>query len=148
TGYLLCDLALLCECLDDLRLRHCLSPISVNADETIIQPKHFKGKMSRRLALDRSRCGVAFVCLASYIPGFRPLNISLTGSNSHGGMIIDRGQADDPCDLCGQAKKCLKKKIDGKEYDICSDCWTPLAEKLKGKGRVTMEPEPPPKPVP
>jgi len=52
------------------------------------------------------------------------------------------------CDLCGQAKKCLKKKIDGKEYDICSDCWTPLAEKLKGKGRVTMEPEPPPKPVP
>ena len=40
------------------------------------------------------------------------------------------------CDLCGQSKECLQKEIDGKEYDICSDCWNPLAEKLKGKGRA------------
>jgi hypothetical protein len=41
------------------------------------------------------------------------------------------------CDLCGQAKKCLQKEIDGREFDICSDCWRPLEEKLKDKGRVT-----------
>ena len=39
------------------------------------------------------------------------------------------------CDLCGQAKKCLLKEIEGKEYDICVACWEPIAEKLKGKGR-------------
>ena len=39
------------------------------------------------------------------------------------------------CDLCGEAKDCLQKEIEGKEYDICSECWAPLAEKLKGKGR-------------
>ena len=39
------------------------------------------------------------------------------------------------CDLCGKAKDCLQKEIDGKEYDICSECWEPLALKLKGKGR-------------
>jgi ribosome-binding protein aMBF1 (putative translation factor) len=65
------------------------------------------------------------------------------------------------CDLCGQSKECLQKEIEGKEYDICTDCWNPLAEKLKGKGRIkkeketvflpplTKEPEPPePQPVP
>ncbi len=40
------------------------------------------------------------------------------------------------CDLCGEAKDCLQKEIDGKEYDICSECWNPLAQKLKGKGRL------------
>jgi ribosome-binding protein aMBF1 (putative translation factor) len=39
------------------------------------------------------------------------------------------------CDLCGKAKDCLQKEIDGKEYDVCSECWEPLAQKLKGKGR-------------
>jgi ribosome-binding protein aMBF1 (putative translation factor) len=39
------------------------------------------------------------------------------------------------CDLCGKTKDCLKKEIDGKEYDICPECWDPLAQKLKGKGR-------------
>jgi hypothetical protein len=39
------------------------------------------------------------------------------------------------CDLCGQSKECLQKEIDGKEYDICAECWNPLAEHLKGKGR-------------
>jgi ribosome-binding protein aMBF1 (putative translation factor) len=60
------------------------------------------------------------------------------------------------CDLCGQTKECLKREIEGKEHDICSDCWNPLAEKLKGKGRekkqhemvfvppLKTEPEPPP----
>jgi ribosome-binding protein aMBF1 (putative translation factor) len=45
------------------------------------------------------------------------------------------------CDLCGQAKKCRSREIDGKEYDICSDCWNPLAVKLKGKGRAKQEHE-------
>jgi hypothetical protein len=61
------------------------------------------------------------------------------------------------CDLCGRSKECLQKEIDGREYDICAECWNPLAEKLKGKGRgrtkreretvvippLTKEPEPP-----
>jgi hypothetical protein len=45
------------------------------------------------------------------------------------------------CDLCGQPKECLQKNIEGKDYDICTDCWKPLAEKLKGKGRVKKERE-------
>jgi len=45
------------------------------------------------------------------------------------------------CDLCGQAKRCTPKEIEGKEYDICSDCWNSLAEKLTGKGRTTRERE-------
>lgn len=64
------------------------------------------------------------------------------------------------CDLCGQAKECQQKQIEGKGYDICAECWNPLAEKLKGKGRLRKkeretvflpplkEPEAPPKPVP
>ena len=65
------------------------------------------------------------------------------------------------CDLCGQARECEQKEIDRKEYDICAECWMPLVEKLKGKGRakkesetvflphLPKEPEPPgPKPVP
>jgi ribosome-binding protein aMBF1 (putative translation factor) len=42
------------------------------------------------------------------------------------------------CDLCGEAKDCLQKEIDGKEYDICSDCWNSLTKKLKGKGRTKI----------
>lgn len=64
------------------------------------------------------------------------------------------------CDLCGQAKDCQQREIEGKMHDICSECWNPLAEKLKGKGRVKrereevflpplkQEPEPPEKPLP
>lgn len=65
------------------------------------------------------------------------------------------------CDLCGQATECRPREIEGREYDVCSACWTPLAEKLKGKGRakkhretvflppLTKEPEPPEqKPLP
>jgi hypothetical protein len=40
------------------------------------------------------------------------------------------------CDLCGQSKDCLQKEIESKEYDICFECWTTLAEKLRGKGRT------------
>ena len=40
------------------------------------------------------------------------------------------------CDLCGEAKDCLPKEIEGKEYDICAECWAPLAQRLKGKGRT------------
>jgi hypothetical protein len=42
------------------------------------------------------------------------------------------------CDLCGKAKDCLPKEIEGKEYDICSECWNLLAQKLRGKGRATQ----------
>ena len=37
------------------------------------------------------------------------------------------------CDLCEQIKECSQRKIDGKYYDICQECWNPLEEKLKGK---------------
>ena len=40
------------------------------------------------------------------------------------------------CDLCGEAKDCLQKEIEGREYDICSECWAPFAQRLKGKGRA------------
>jgi hypothetical protein len=39
------------------------------------------------------------------------------------------------CDLCGNQKDCFQKEIDGREFDICADCWRPLEEKLRGKGR-------------
>jgi ribosome-binding protein aMBF1 (putative translation factor) len=42
------------------------------------------------------------------------------------------------CDLCGRAKDCLQKEIEGQEYDICTECWNPLAQKLKGKGRAKI----------
>jgi len=40
------------------------------------------------------------------------------------------------CDFCGAAKDCLQKDIAGKEYDICSECSNPFAQRLKGKGRT------------
>jgi hypothetical protein len=45
------------------------------------------------------------------------------------------------CDLCGEAKDCRQKDIEAKQYDVCSDCWNPLAQKLKGKGRVKKDRE-------
>lgn len=53
------------------------------------------------------------------------------------------------CDLCGEAKECLQKEIEGKEYDVCSDCWTPFEQKLRGKGRTKKQETvllPPPRP--
>ena len=43
------------------------------------------------------------------------------------------------CDLCDEARDCLQKEIEGKEYDICSECWKPFEQKLRGKGRVKKE---------
>jgi hypothetical protein len=40
------------------------------------------------------------------------------------------------CDFCGEARDCQQREIEGKEYDVCSECWNPLAQKLKGKGRA------------
>jgi hypothetical protein len=45
------------------------------------------------------------------------------------------------CDLCGEQKRCRPRQLEGKEYDLCSDCWNPLAQKLKGKGRAPKERE-------
>jgi hypothetical protein len=45
------------------------------------------------------------------------------------------------CDLCGTARECLQKQIEGREYDICSQCWEPFEQKLKGKGRPVKQPE-------
>jgi ribosome-binding protein aMBF1 (putative translation factor) len=42
------------------------------------------------------------------------------------------------CDLCGRAKECLQKEIDGREYDLCTECWDLLAQRLKGKGREKL----------
>jgi hypothetical protein len=53
-----------------------------------------------------------------------------------GVMMYRDGRTMILCELCGQGKECSQKEIDGKEYDRCSDCWSPLAEKLKGNGRV------------
>ncbi len=39
------------------------------------------------------------------------------------------------CALCGESKECSAKEIDGKEYDVCSECWDALCRKLSGKGR-------------
>ncbi len=33
------------------------------------------------------------------------------------------------------------RELFGKEYDICSQCWSALAEKLSGKGRVNKSRE-------
>jgi hypothetical protein len=53
------------------------------------------------------------------------------------------------CDLCNETRDCLQKEIDGREYDICAECWTALESKLKGKGRPKMRREsillPPPR---
>jgi len=54
------------------------------------------------------------------------------------------------CDLCGEAKDCSQKEIEGREYDICSECWKPLAQKLRGKGRAIQRETvflPPPKTI-
>jgi len=40
------------------------------------------------------------------------------------------------CDLCGESKDCRQREIEGREYDICSGCWNPFAQRLKGKGRT------------
>lgn len=61
-----------------------------------------------------------------------------------GGMIAHR------CDLCDESAECVQKTIEGREYDFCMRCWTPLEAKLKDKGRpivsTTAVALPPPAP--
>ena len=45
------------------------------------------------------------------------------------------------CDLCGQQKDCQHREIEEREYDICAQCWNPIAVKLKGKGRPKKDRE-------
>jgi hypothetical protein len=45
------------------------------------------------------------------------------------------------CDLCGQGTECFRREIEGKRYDICAECWSPLAKKLEGKGKQTESPK-------
>jgi hypothetical protein len=55
------------------------------------------------------------------------------------------------CDFCNKTKECFQREIERKEYDVCRDCWEPVAAKLKGKGRdrrdrdivLLPQPEPP-----
>lgn len=42
------------------------------------------------------------------------------------------------CDWCGQAKECLQREIDGREFDVCGDCcrqrpWNESPMKQKGR---------------
>jgi len=42
-------------------------------------------------------------------------------------------------DYCGSlrhSKGLSGRRNEGKEYDICSECWKPVHKKLRGKGRV------------
>jgi hypothetical protein len=39
------------------------------------------------------------------------------------------------CDLCNEIRDCAQRILEDKEYDICSECWKSLVEKLEGKGR-------------
>jgi hypothetical protein len=39
------------------------------------------------------------------------------------------------CDFRDKQKEVSPKEIDGREFDICADCWRPLEEKLRGKWR-------------
>jgi len=43
------------------------------------------------------------------------------------------------CDLCDNQKECFQKEIDGREFDICADCWRPLEEKLERQRAVEKE---------
>jgi hypothetical protein len=45
--------------------------------------------------------------------------------------------------ICAAREKNLfQRDIEGKRYDICSDCWSPLAKKLEGKGKSKEDQKP------
>jgi len=46
------------------------------------------------------------------------------------------------CDFCGNPAACVQKQIDGKEFDLCGACWSSLADKISGKGRLRAGLEP------
>ncbi len=39
------------------------------------------------------------------------------------------------CALCGESKESSSREIEGREYDLCTECWEMLSRKLSGKGR-------------
>ncbi len=39
------------------------------------------------------------------------------------------------CALCGESKECSSREIEGREYDLCAECWDAMSRKLEGKGR-------------
>ena len=43
------------------------------------------------------------------------------------------------CDLCGNQKECFQKEIDGREFDICADCWWPLGREAERQRAVEKE---------
>jgi hypothetical protein len=45
------------------------------------------------------------------------------------------------CDLCSQGTECCQREIEGMRYEICAECWSPLAKKLEGKGKQSESPE-------
>lgn len=74
----------------------------------------------------------------------RPEGFAIRKPALHGSPDVDSNCKEESvilCDFCGQSKECLQKEIDGREFDICADCWRPLEEKLKGKGRVKRKRE-------
>src|SRR5258707_15634051 len=70
---------------------------------------------------------VRVACRVAYREEQRTVTTSFRGKS----MII--------CDLCGEARDCLQKEIEGKEYDICSECRNPFAQKPRGKGRANRK---------
>jgi hypothetical protein len=57
-------------------------------------------------------------------------------------ILVSEEHAMVVCDLCGQRIECFQRDIEGKRYDICSDCWSPLAKKLEGKGKRKEDQKP------
>ena len=43
------------------------------------------------------------------------------------------------CDLCGEVRDCVQRRIEQTEYDICSECWDALMARLKDRGRPPRE---------
>jgi ribosome-binding protein aMBF1 (putative translation factor) len=54
-------------------------------------------------------------------------------SNRQGGVNVIL------CDLCGNQKDCFQKEIDGREFDICADCWWPLGREAERQRAVEKE---------
>jgi hypothetical protein len=82
---------------------------------------------------------VATLSSAFVLAGHREAGYSCCAATSNGAHNWHELREDIAmivCDLCAEAKDCLQKEIDGREYDICSECWSPFAQKLKGKGRA------------
>ena len=51
------------------------------------------------------------------------------------GILLLEENAMVVCDVCGQRKECFQRDIEGKVYDICNECWIPIAMRLEGTGK-------------